>query len=302
MKKLALTLIVMVAVVTVSTLHHVAQAQPVGSASAEDERNRLFKEGVDLAAKGKWQAALVRFQRVVEIRATAKALYTLAEAEEKVGRLATAMRTFGRARKMALDGGEAGVAEASAAAVLALDARVPRVRIRTKGTVAEVTVDGKAAPADEEFLELDPGGHELHVKLVEGTERSETLALVPSDRLEFVVDPPATPDAEGEPSIVGPVTLGALGLVAGLVGVGLYVQGNAAYDEACGSQHRCPSEDAADTGNAARTRMIAGDVLMGAGFAGAGAGAIWLGVELSMVPTSPTKGTTGGGFVVGGRF
>ncbi len=70
---------------------HAADPPEAGQAR---ERERVYQQGVDLAAAGKWSEAVERFRRVVEIRASPKALYTLGEAQEHAGQLVAARASY----------------------------------------------------------------------------------------------------------------------------------------------------------------------------------------------------------------
>src|SRR5262245_16639371 len=85
---------------------HRARAQaPAGSSgdAVEGARTEMYREGVTLAEAGRWGEALEKFQRVVAIRSAPRALLALAAAEEHVGRLVSAKRTYGKARDDARD-------------------------------------------------------------------------------------------------------------------------------------------------------------------------------------------------------
>src|SRR5262245_16871793 len=75
-----------------------AQETVLPDEAIERERTGLYKEGVALAEAGRWGEALERFQHVVAIRSAPRALMALAAAEEHVGRLVSAKRTYGKAR------------------------------------------------------------------------------------------------------------------------------------------------------------------------------------------------------------
>src|SRR4029453_3287796 len=92
----------------------VATAQPKGSGSEEDERTRVYQEGVDLAGKNQWKEALEKFERVNEIRKAPKSLFTMAQGLSPVNKPGSAKRAYGEARAMALKAGDSQVAEASA--------------------------------------------------------------------------------------------------------------------------------------------------------------------------------------------
>ncbi len=298
-------LALMISVACILCEPQLLSAQPANKTSkaVEDERSQLYQDGIKLAEKGNWKDAVEKFRRVVQLRPAPAALFTLAEAEQKVGRLATARRAYSSARVMAIKAGETTVAEASAAAILALEPSTPRVRLRTTGEIARVTLDGDLIELVDDAFEADPGAHDLAVTLSDGTAHSEQIDLRPGARPEITVNPASTASSaeqERGPALVGPVLVGVIGVVTGIVGVALYVQGEAEYDDACGAEHICTSQDSVDTGNAARARMIGGDVMIGLGVAALAGGAVWLGVEVGL--GEPDAGGSGAALLVGAAF
>jgi hypothetical protein len=105
-------------------------------------------------------------------------------------------------------------------------------------------------------------------------------------------EPPApAPEPHGKPLPLGPLLLGGAGVAAGVVGLVVRFTAQASYDSASSScsGRVCPTQSAVDDGNGARTRMILGTVLLGAGVAAvAGAGVWWLTVAPSHGGASAT--------------
>jgi hypothetical protein len=281
--------------------------EPAGAAS-EDEvrRSALYREGVEFANARQWAEAVERFRQVVAIREAAPALYTLAQAEEHIGELASAERNYEKALAAARAAGIADVADAAARALSAIEPRVPRLAIRVSRGVdhATATIDGVAAPIGE-AVNVDPGDRVVSVsapgrepfrwvgRIVEGQSREVHATLDP-------ISPPVAPARAAEPSPQGgghasvpilPLVLGAAGVVAAATGMGLRLGGQSRYDGASAgcAEGVCANQSDVDRGNAGRTEVIWGTVVLGAGGAAvAGATALWF-----FMPRSPSGGQAG---------
>src|SRR5678815_4359361 len=97
--------------------------------AVEKERTDLYKAGVALAEAGQGGEALDKFQRVVAMRSAPRALLALASAEEHVGRLVSAKRTYVKARDDARAEKDEALAGKADAALAALDPRIPRLAL-----------------------------------------------------------------------------------------------------------------------------------------------------------------------------
>jgi len=299
------------ALTTLAALGPCRDARAAGPEGTNDERERertaLYSEGVALANAGRWEEAAKRFRQVVAIRSAPPALFTLAQAEEHMGQLATAERRYESALAAARVSGHADVADAASRALSAIATRVPSIVVRIEHSVpsATATIDG----ADVAFgatVKLDPGSHvvaahapdrrpfETRVRLVAGqslevpVELEPLVAPSPPPEAPFPVveappppasEPPAAPAAHGHPLPLGPLVLGGAGVATGIVGLVVRLAGQGGYDDASArcTAGVCAAQSSVDAGNSARTRMIVGTVILGAGVvAVAGAGVWWL--------------------------
>src|SRR5262249_9209921 len=133
----------------------------------EQERTALYREGVAFAEAGRWADALKKFQAVVAIRSAPAALVAMGTAQEKLGLLASARRTYSRAHDEARAIGDQALAEKAAGKYAAIQLRVPRIGIHLAGksaSEANVTVDGdRAEPSASGDVEVDPGEHRVAV-------------------------------------------------------------------------------------------------------------------------------------------
>jgi hypothetical protein len=282
-------------------------ARAGGPESSPDERERtaLYAEGVAFANAGQWEEAAKRFRRVVAIRSAPPALFTLAQADEHVGQLATAARGYESALASARASGQTDVADAAARALSAIVQRVPSILPRLEPAVpgATATIDGADVTVGVP-TKVDPGSHVVALRAPDHRPFEARVNLVPGQSMEVRIKleplgpqpapppavvpasagpdtpPPAEPEGHGKPLLpLGPLVLGGAGVAAGVVGLVVRFTAQASYDSASSSCSggACPTQSSVNDGNAARTRMILGTVLLGAGVAAvAGAGVWWV--------------------------
>src|SRR5580658_2154677 len=140
-------------------------AQVGNAEKPEDRRTALYREGVEAATAGLWADARDRFRQALAIRTSPKVLFSLAQAEEQLGQVATASADYGRA----LDGaratpGESEVVAAADQAQRALAPRVPHVRVVVSGSTAPASATLDDQPiAVGTAIALDPGAHRVVV-------------------------------------------------------------------------------------------------------------------------------------------
>ncbi|MBI5533347.1 MAG: tetratricopeptide repeat protein [Deltaproteobacteria bacterium] len=280
------------------------QNPPSDSDPREQQRAVLYKEGLTLADQGRWSEAVEKFRQVVSIRSAPPALFTLGQAEEKLGRLASAERTYERALADARATNNPQVADASIRAIAALTPRVPRLIVRLDRSVVGLdpttivaTVDGERIALDTP-TKVDPGDHVVRAR-APGKSTFEAKALLVQSRtfevlLQFVAEgaPPAPTSSAGlgdpngppasssasRPFPVGPALLAGAGLALGIVGYVVRANGKSDYDSASDQcpGGSCPNQALVDDSNSGRNRMITGTVVLGMGIAAvAGAGVWW---------------------------
>jgi len=298
-----------------------AQAQPSAdtappSGAREQERTALYRQGLALAEEGRWSEALVKFELVVAIRAAPPALVALARAQEEVGRLALAKRTYHRVLEEARATPTApALVEKATAALASLEARVPRVVVRIPADVLapQVTIDGQPIAVDARGAEVDPGRHQVVVNasgkalfeatfVVDQRQVKEIVAILtpaPSaadERARAIsAVSPAHGVGEGEAAPAGRNMRwvlaggGAAALIAGgiIYGLGLRDYNRAASQ--CPSKIDCPV-DVGTRGNDARTRMLTGEIVGGVGlFAVVGAAGWWALQRSARAPAGATS-------------
>jgi tetratricopeptide (TPR) repeat protein len=289
-------------------------AQPA-SPDPEAERTAVYEEGVKLADAGRWAEAAQKFERALAIRPAPRVRFSLGQAQEKSGKLATAKATYAVALAEAQATADETAAGAAGGALAAIERRVPRIMLRIPSDVpnAQVSVDDAAVTLSRGTVEVDPGERRLAVRAPGRRAFEQTVSASEGRTVDVTVrlDPeqsagPATattggtdaarPDAAGAAAPrtetsgppAGVWVLGATGIVAAAVGVALYATGSSAYDDAAElcTDARCSDASAADDGNAARVRMIAGDVVIGVGAAALAGALLWWAVAPSPAATA----------------
>lgn len=264
-------------------------------AARERERAALYQQGVDLAAAGNWPQAVERFKRVVEMRASTKAFYTLGEAQEHTGQLAAAKRSYRASLDSARAGAAKDIVDLAGAALGKLEGRVPQVTVRldeksaAHGGDTRASIDGHGVPIGA-ASDVDPGDHEVRVEAAGAAPFVRTVHAVEGQQLEVAAtlewsaveapSPSAPPPATESPvaSPILPIVVGGVGLAVGITGLAVRLKGQSDYDgasRAC-SGGICPTQSDANAGNDARGRMILGTTFLGIGAAvAAGAAVYW---------------------------
>jgi hypothetical protein len=292
-----------------------AQVPSPGDTMADDatekERTALYREGVAAAEAGRWVEALDRFQRVVALRTAPRALLALAAAEEHVGRLVGAKRTYGVARDDARAQNDEATAAKAEASLATLEPRIPKVALTLPAGVtgAEARLDGAPIEISGGGVDLDPGVYRLVVTAPGKRPFEERVAVAAGQRREIAIVFPVARDVPAVPLVAGgerpenaPVAepvrmgrpplatwiLGGVGLAAAATGLIVRLQAQSVYDDA-------KLAEQIDRGNDARERIIAGTVIAGAGLALVGVGGVWWAIAPGPTPTQTA-------FVIGRSF
>jgi len=236
---LALVLATMSALATAPA----AAQTPAGGGEREAQRTELYKDAVDLANAGRWADAAEKLQEVLAIRSSPKVRFTFGQAEEHVGKLATAYDAYAQALADAEAAGETDVADTAGRAMRALAGRVPVVRVKVTGagaSAASATIDEHAAKVGDP-VRVDPGEHVVAVTAPGAKAAQARITVTEGQRVEVPVElvaedfhtapaaspAPAEAEAEAEPAPAapsGPFPWRTVGLVAagvGIVGVGV---------------------------------------------------------------------------------
>lgn len=143
-----------------------AAVSPRARAQTPDELNAarsLFQEAYKDEQEKRFAEALEKFQRVAKVRESASVRYRIANVLAELGRLREARDAFRAlaASSDTLEAKDKPIAESSAERAVAVDKRIPRLKINPPADAPSdlrVTVDGAAVPTGRP-LELDPGDH-----------------------------------------------------------------------------------------------------------------------------------------------
>jgi tetratricopeptide (TPR) repeat protein len=251
----------------------------------EQERTALYRQGVALAEAGQWAEALKKFQAVVAIRSAPAALVAMATAQEKLGALATARRTYSRAHDDARAIGDQALAEKASAKFAALQSRVPRLAIRLSTmslTAAVVTIDGdRVLPSADGDVEVDPGEHRVVVTTAGQLPYEQRAQVAEAERKELSVDfAPIPPKESAAPSSgppLGALILGGAGIATAAIGAIVYANALSTYNAGKDAQScRDPScVDKVNQGNDARATVLASSIVTLTGIAAIGGAGVW---------------------------
>ena len=230
-----------------------------------DERGRaLFEQGIEAARAGRWQEALDTFTRAHEALPRPAILMNVAGAQVQTGRVVAGVASY----KRALASGALSE-EQRTAATRALGA--------AEATLAHVRVDVDAATPKDEILvdeervargadvPLDPGRHRLRLVRPDTKPHEETFTLAAGERRELHVS--GAPLATTAPAAAAPtaaivfagVSVVALGTSAFLGLTGLTELSDLRM--LCGAGSTCAPDDV----DAARTKIVAADILLAVG-------------------------------------
>ncbi len=165
--------------------------------SAEERRTALYREGVEAASAGRWMEARLRFSEALAIRASPKVCFSLAQAEEQLGLVASAADDYARALESATAAGEVEVTKAALQAGATIAPRVPHLRVVVTGaTDATASLDDVTITVGTR-VPVDPGAHHLVVRATGMRDVASTVAIGERQDLDVPVllesAPPPTP-------------------------------------------------------------------------------------------------------------
>ena len=298
------------------------QPAPTDAAqTAEDRRTALYREGVDAATAGRWPDARDRFREALAIRSSPKVLFSLAQAEEQLGQVASAQADYGRALEGAKAAAESDVVAAAEQAQRALEPRVPHVRVVVSGASGAVGTLDEQPIAVGTAVATDPGAHRIVVSapgmraVTTSVAIGERQKLDVPVRLEAVAQAPA--GLETAPMAATRAvpwrTIGLAAAGAGAVGLGVGValglvakskndQSNSSgcNGNSCTAAAAAVRHDALSAASASTVAFVLGGVLS------AGGVVLWL-VAPSRdadhaVGVTPVALGGGGGLVVTARW
>lgn len=289
-----------------------ARGAEVSEPSAADvaTARELFREAALLAKEGKWQQALDRYQRSMELRPSSLTRYSIAVAQERLGLLVESMENL-RAFVREADSPEAqNFVPAANELIRSVESRIGRIKIVVpgdpRGTVARI--DGVVIPPAAIGVErpTNPGVHRIEVQvpgyslfrqqITLAEAETETVVVQNLTRLSAAAGSDTSADTGSSRKTLGWVLVGSGAAVFG----GGLTMGIVGWNKAKDS----PTSDG-DQADTAKAFALASDVMMGAGLVLAGTGTYLVLSSPSKdkaVSIAPVLGTTGAAVVAGGFF
>lgn len=246
-----------------------------GSAKAQskeelDKARAMFLEGVSLAAANNCAAALTKYQAVVKVKMTAQVVFNIAECEERLGKLVSALGSYRLAASLVTDNKPADVANQVGDRIGSLEGRIPRLIIERTEQTSKIELDGQEIGSSQLGKEnlVDPGTHVISGKVGETEVWRESVQLAEKESKTVVVKidvakfkPPPQPTATAEPTatatataappveppsrlpayLVGGVGVVSLGVGFALMGVSLSAASE--LEKICGPDKDCPPSE-----------------------------------------------------------
>lgn len=244
----------------------------------------LFMEGLALASGNNCSGAIAKYKEVARVKMTPQVAFNIAECEERLGKLVSAVGNYRLAQSQLDDPKVKAKAKEVASQVegriASLEERIPKLTIkRGKGAEsATLLLDGSELGSAQVGSELpvDPGPHELVARIGEKEASKKTFSIgeKESQEIEISVDlaalkkdetppPPIKPEEpppkvivepdKGSSKVPGIVLLG-VGVASGAVGAALFFGPRQStideLEQVCGPDKRCPAsaKDTSDKG------------------------------------------------------
>jgi hypothetical protein len=243
-----------------------APAPPAADAPATDdpaERAReLFREGVALMAADDHAGALAKFKAVARFKMSAQVAFNIAECEENLGKLVSALGNYRLALAKAEGGVAEKVAEAAPQRIAALEPRIAKLTVLRKdekpNPAATIDLDGIELGAEQigKPIPADPGERTLRVLVRGRAVASERVRLGAGEAKTITLLVPApvegdadTPSAGSAGISIPGIVLTAFGgasLIAGGVFIGVRQAAISDLDEQCGGDETCPPSAESD--------------------------------------------------------
>jgi hypothetical protein len=167
-------------------------AGPVRAPAQDEGAQQAFRAGVDAAHQERWIDARVYFEKAYSLSPRPVVLINLAGAQARTGQLMEAAENYRRIMNDETSQETVPFRRAAAEVLPALEARIPRVRLRPSGLSSAdvIQVDGQAVDVDAlvKGEPLDPGEHTL-VVLHGGVERARVLFRLAEHELRYITLP-----------------------------------------------------------------------------------------------------------------
>jgi hypothetical protein len=147
-----------------------------------DAARKQFQEGMALSAANNCSAALTKFRSVANVKMTAAVAFNIAECEERLGKLVSALGNYRLAAARAQgDPNARDVVARVADRIDALDARIPKLTIKRGpgADIASIELDGSELGAAQlsAATPVDPGSHTVVAKVGDKVYAQDTVVL-----------------------------------------------------------------------------------------------------------------------------
>jgi hypothetical protein len=265
-----------------------------------DKARALFLEGVSLAAANNCSAALTKYQAVAKVKMTAQVAFNIAECEERVGKLVSALGSYRLAASLVTDNKPVEVSSHVGDRIKSVEDRIPRLTIQRTEQTSRIELDGSEIGSSQMGQEnfVDPGTHTISGKIGETEVWRETVQLaekelktvtVKIDVEKFKAPPKATATATAvetapvptavpvePPSKVPAYVVGGAGVLS--LGIGFALMGASLgtasdLEKLCGTDHDCPPS-AKSKYDSGRTTAGVSEALLVVGAVGIAAGVV----------------------------
>jgi hypothetical protein len=274
----------------------------------------LTKSGLAKLKGGDLAGAVADLDRAAQLDPSAPILFNLAQAEIKLGKLASAERHLKEAKVLAEQSGPKALIDLSERTLGQLADRVPKLEIVSvpDAEQLELKLDGKAIKGVDH--RINPGPHELtasaegfqsHTEKFTAAEgKTVSLSFSLSRKQASKAANQVSTQSEASPGLpIGPVVLGAAGLVAAGTGVYFYTRVSAIDDDRIAAHEAagCPGPNCPREPESARLlredseqAALLGNVLVGVGAAAVVGAGVWWMLSRSGDPKEPSVGLSVG--------
>jgi hypothetical protein len=252
-----------------------------------------FRDGVALMAAKDWSGALAKFKSVAQVKMTPQVAFNIAECEENLGKLVSALGNYRLALAQSADGSAPQVASTAPERIAAIEPRIASLTLKRTEEApnpnATIELDGAEVSQAQlgTAIPVDPGARSVRVMVGGRPVKSETVTLKEGQKKTFEIVVPGPAIGEG-PGPEGPATgpevatgpsapgialtvVGGASLVVGFVMIGLRQGAISDLDELCGGDTSCPPS-AQDTYDSGRLYTGLAEVTIPVGAIGLGIG------------------------------
>jgi hypothetical protein len=276
-----------------------------------EKARALFREGLALSAANNWSAALSKFRQVASVKMTPQVAFNMAECEERLGKLLSALGNYRLAASSASESGTARDVEAQVPArIQSLEERIPKLTIeRGEGAeVAAIQLDGVELGSSQinKPVAIDPGTHQIVAMIRDKEAWRQTIEIAEKETHTVTVkidappppddDTPTKPDDGTKPDdttkpdeqprskVPGAVVLsiGLAGIGAGVAFIVLRQGTISEMDKLCGNDLSCPAS--------AKATADKGKLFTGLSFGAFGVGAAATGVGIALLVRAASSG------------